>query len=348
MTLRVDDVDILQVLYEVRVADRESLVPPALNPTIPPVISFLVYRAKESEFGPFALAQLRLTARSGVRPRAYLVSARCDNPALSALLARSWGFRVTPGAIALRRFHDRVDCTVSELRTGGGHRSDHPGRVAGRPGPGDGARRAVPARDASGPPERDGVWVPRIVQVDSEYEFRRADRGRPSLGFFDPSAWGDERLVPDLAVSASFAACDMTIANVRYICNPDIPASEGHGEGLGQVTDAGARSALPILSAGAHRRPDRFADEGLHPAGDDPDWQESAYLAWRDPVSGLGGNHRIGNEPNRRDGQPVVRPLPPGRDALSLQRRRPRTGAAGPGGRRLRCVRWAPAHLPRR
>ena len=42
------------------------------------------------------------------------------------------------------------------------------------------------------------------------------------------------------------------------------------------------------------------ADEGLHPAGDDPDWQESAYLAWRDPLSGLGGNHRIGNEPNRQ------------------------------------------------
>ncbi len=43
-----------------------------------------------------------------------------------------------------------------------------------------------------------------------------------------------------------------------------------------------------------------IADEGVHPAGDDPDWQESAYLAWRDPLSGLGGNHRIGNEPNRR------------------------------------------------
>ncbi len=40
-------------------------------------------------------------------------------------------------------------------------------------------------------------------------------------------------------------------------------------------------------------------DEGLHPAGDDPDWQESVYLAWRDPVSGLGGTHRIGNELNR-------------------------------------------------
>jgi hypothetical protein len=42
------------------------------------------------------------------------------------------------------------------------------------------------------------------------------------------------------------------------------------------------------------------SDEGLHPAGDDPDWQESAYLAWRDPESGLGGNHRIGNELVRR------------------------------------------------
>jgi hypothetical protein len=40
-------------------------------------------------------------------------------------------------------------------------------------------------------------------------------------------------------------------------------------------------------------------DEGLHPAGDDPDWQESVYLAWRDSSSGLGGNHRLGNELNR-------------------------------------------------
>lgn len=40
-------------------------------------------------------------------------------------------------------------------------------------------------------------------------------------------------------------------------------------------------------------------DEGLHAAGDDPDWQESVYFAWRDPATGLGGNHRIGNEINR-------------------------------------------------
>jgi Acetoacetate decarboxylase (ADC) len=220
--LQVDDVDILQILYEVRVADREALVPPALNPTIPPVVSFLVYRAQDSAFGPFALAQVRLTARSGVRPRAFLISARCDNSSLSAVLAGSWGFRLAPGEVALRRFHDRVDCTVREEDGGVILQASLVDPVP------------VTGHDVQYPPgmhlarvTRDGVSKPRIVQVDSEYEFRRADRGRPELTCFDPGAWGDARLVPDIPVSASFAACDMTIANVRYICNPDIPASEG-------------------------------------------------------------------------------------------------------------------------
>jgi hypothetical protein len=220
--VKVDDVDILQVLYEVRVADRESLVPPALNPTIPPVISFLVYRAKESAFGPFALAQLRLTARAGVRPRAFLVSARCDNPALAEVLAHSYGYRVSPGTIDLRRFHDRINCSVrdDDARTILDVSLVDPVPVTGH--------------DVQYPPgmhlariARDGVLVPRIVQVDTEYVFRRADRGEPCLTHFEREAWGDARLDPYLPVSASFSACDVTIANVRYVCNPDIPASEG-------------------------------------------------------------------------------------------------------------------------
>jgi len=60
------------------------------------------------------------------------------------------------------------------------------------------------------------------------------------------------------------------------------------------------RSALRVHgSVGLKTMPIAPEDEGLHPADDDPDWQESAYLAWRDPVAGLGGNHRIGNEVNR-------------------------------------------------
>ena len=58
-------------------------------------------------------------------------------------------------------------------------------------------------------------------------------------------------------------------------------------------------AAVPYPERRCRTRATTDADEGLHPAGDDPDWQESVYLAWRDPVSGLGGNHRIGNELNR-------------------------------------------------
>ncbi len=37
--IHIDDVEILQVLYEISASDAEGLLPPALNPTIPPVVS---------------------------------------------------------------------------------------------------------------------------------------------------------------------------------------------------------------------------------------------------------------------------------------------------------------------
>jgi hypothetical protein len=217
---RVDDVDILQVLYEIGFSDLESLVPPALNPTIPPVVSFLAYRARDSRFGAFSLVQVRLTARAGVRPRAFLISARCDNPAVSEALSGSWGYRIRPAEIRLRRFHDRVDCRVVD---------EHPILEVSLVDP-----EPITGHDVQYPPgmhlarieDREGTR-PRLIQVDSEYEFRRADRGRPDLGTFDAGAWGNERILPTAPVSASFAACDVTISAVRYICNPDIPASEG-------------------------------------------------------------------------------------------------------------------------
>jgi hypothetical protein len=219
--VRLDDVDILQVLYELRPSDIEGLVPPALNPTIPPVIAFLAYRAKGSPWGPFSLVQARVTARAGVRPRAFLVSACCDNPDASTALAAAWGYRIRPAEIRLRRFHDRVECAVVSgrrtiLQAGlidpvpvTGHDIQYaPGMHLARVHGGDGS-------------------APRLVQVDTEYEFRRADRGRPELTLFDLPAWSDQELIPVEPVSASFTACDVTITPVRYVCNPDLPASEG-------------------------------------------------------------------------------------------------------------------------
>src|SRR5579862_2079566 len=100
--VRAEGVEILQVLFEVPASDAEALVPAALNPTIPPVVTFLAYRAAESPFGPFSLVQTRVIARAAVRPRAYLVSACCDNEELTAVLARSFGFRTWAGKARLQ------------------------------------------------------------------------------------------------------------------------------------------------------------------------------------------------------------------------------------------------------
>jgi hypothetical protein len=218
---RLENVDILQVLYEISATDIEGMVPPALNPTIPPVVSFLAYRVPDSEFGPFSLVQARLTARAAVRPRAFLVSARCDNPAAAESLSTSWGFRIRPAEIALQRFHDRVNCrVVADRQTILDVALIDPEPITGHD------IQYPPGMHLARVTDADGTR-PRIVQCDTEYEFRRADRGNPQLGAFDATAWGDERVATTQPVSASFTTCDVTITSVRYICNPDIPAAEG-------------------------------------------------------------------------------------------------------------------------
>lgn len=48
------------------------------------------------------------------------------------------------------------------------------------------------------------------------------------------------------------------------------------------------------------------ADEGLHPAGDNPLWQESVLLHWFDREQGIGGFHRLGHEPNQSGGRAAI------------------------------------------
>jgi len=219
--VRVGGVEILQLLFEVPASDAEALVPAALNPTIPPVVNFLAYQAADSSFGPFSLVQVRVIARAAVRPRAFLVSACCDNEELSGVLARAYGFRTWPGKVRFQRFHDRVECSVNRGRAIVLHLAlVDPDPITGHD------VKYAPGMHLARLEGPDGT-VPRLVQVDTEYEFHRADRGRPTLLSFDPAAWGDDRLVPTQPISASVATCDVAIMPVRYICNPDLPAAEG-------------------------------------------------------------------------------------------------------------------------
>jgi len=67
-----------------------------------------------------------------------------------------------------------------------------------------------------------------MVQVDPEYVFASAERGRPRVTVMDKSAWNCAGYL-DLTnpISASFAKCDVTLPKIRYILDPERPALQG-------------------------------------------------------------------------------------------------------------------------
>src|SRR5262249_12015883 len=59
--------EILPLPFEVIEGPAEWLIPPALHPSIPPYAALSVARFPTSPVGPFALAQVRLVVRAGIR-----------------------------------------------------------------------------------------------------------------------------------------------------------------------------------------------------------------------------------------------------------------------------------------
>ena len=60
--------EVMQVLCEIYSDEACDLLPPALHPTLPPVVCWTVYRFPETEWGEVRLAQTRIECRSGLRP----------------------------------------------------------------------------------------------------------------------------------------------------------------------------------------------------------------------------------------------------------------------------------------
>jgi hypothetical protein len=193
------------------------MLPPALHPTLPGVVGFMVQRVGVSPWGPFALAQMRIECRSGVRPRGFLVSAVVDNAEAAGALSSRWGFRVAPGEVRLRRFYDEVRAEVT---------------IDGEPALVLGLRDPEPLSTA------DVQYVAsmnlastakglRLLQVDPAFELQRAERGEPQLTTFDGEAWGSAEIDPAYPISASLTAGAMTLPRLRYVCRADVWAFDG-------------------------------------------------------------------------------------------------------------------------
>jgi hypothetical protein len=208
---------VLQVTFEMPASAREALIPPALHPTDPPLVTWRFVRATDGPLGAFNLAELRVECRSGLRPRGFLLGSVVDAPEVARTLAARWGYRCRSGDVGLARHYDDVRGTV---RSDGRTILDVALRDPDPLGPHD--VQFTASMHLAHTPR--GL---RLVQVDPAFAVERAERGRPELAAFDAAAWGDARIAPVHPVSASIAIAEMTLPRLRYLCRPDVWAFEG-------------------------------------------------------------------------------------------------------------------------
>ena len=214
--------EILQLSFEVVEGPAEELIPPALHPSIPPYATFSVARFPESPAGPFSLAQVRVVVRAGIRPRGYMLGAYTDSEKAAAELRARWGFPVELGEIVLRQRHDRINGQVAR----GGQtileiELENPELISGTDISYIDNLHLARVREG----EKESCLV---VQVDPEYVFHHAERGRPRLMTFQGEAWGaDDRLRCTDPITATFTRCDTDFPKIRFVLDPSVPAFQG-------------------------------------------------------------------------------------------------------------------------
>ena len=212
--------EILQLAFEVP-RDTEALLPRAMHPAIPSYATILVSRYPESPVGPFVLAQLRLMARAGAHPRGYVLAAVASTAQAAAALQERWGFPAVPGAVSLRRRHDRVTATVArEGATVLDCALVDPEPISG------GDVQYIHAVTLARAP-LDGATAPRLIQVDPRYTFHKAERGRPAVSLLEAPAWNAGSLRLLNPISATLCTVDTDLPRIRFVMDPEVPVVRG-------------------------------------------------------------------------------------------------------------------------
>jgi hypothetical protein len=207
-----EGVELLHVLWEIEDTHMEAILPPALHPSIPPAVSWLVIHCPQSPVGPFILAETRITCRTAIRPRGFLSAAYVTSEAAAGFLAARWGYNATVAEVELEHaYHD----ASAVVRRGGDPILNV--RLLD-PTPFDGPVFIHPnlhlVQTADGP---------SIVEVMGKMAFRRIDRGRPEVLAFDPAAWGEPRLAITTPVAGVTGTGDLTLPAVNVFFDPVAP-----------------------------------------------------------------------------------------------------------------------------
>ncbi len=214
--------EILNLAFEVVEGPAEYLVPPALHPSIPPYATLSIARFPTSPIGAFMLAQVRLIVRAGIRPRGLLLGAYTDSAKAVEELPRRWGFTLRQANIVLQSRHDRViGQVIRDGQTILNMELENPEQVSGS------EITYLDSLHLARVVEK-GVETPVIVQVDPEYVFHNAQRGRPHLLALQAEAWGGEnRLGCTAPMHATYCRCDTDFPQLRFGLNPLVPAVQG-------------------------------------------------------------------------------------------------------------------------
>ncbi len=210
-------VEVLQAAFELAGLGDRAVLPAGLTATNPLLVSFLAIRALDSPFGPFALAQARLSCRSGVRARALVVAGVVDaDDGTAARLAAGWGVGDESGGVAIERRYDRLraevpswDLALEVERTAPISTADLHYVVGLHP---------VVTMDGEA----------RLAQVELDVAVERAERGRPVVrSYAGLSLDGAAPVQPAHPVAATLALGSLTLPRVRFLLRLDVPPEFG-------------------------------------------------------------------------------------------------------------------------
>jgi hypothetical protein len=145
----------------------------------------------------------------------------CDNADARRELARRWGYPTAPGEVKLTVRHDRVIGRVAV----DGHSVLEMEMLDRDMISGNDIQYLASMHLARN--RENGQLV--LVQVDPEFTFARAERGRPLMRVLESAACGDTggHLKLRNTISMSYAVADIALPTIRFICDPERPAFQG-------------------------------------------------------------------------------------------------------------------------
>ena len=207
-----DGAEVVQAAFEHAGSRGETFLPAGLVPTNPTLVTLLSIRVADGPRGPFTVAQVRVSCRSGARARALVVATAVDAAQETvAWLADGWGIGGSAGPVEVRRNYDRVRVVAPwfdvEL-------------AAPRPIGADDVQYVTglhPVTVATGD---------RLAQVELEVVPHRVERGRPLMHSFTAPD-GAPGLRPVTPVVATSAVATFTLPAIRFVLAPDQPAHLG-------------------------------------------------------------------------------------------------------------------------